>query len=50
MVFYESAKLAHGRSERFIGNYYDNVFIHFKPRDRKWYEENVMSVSRTFLY
>lgn len=31
MVLYESAKLLHGRPEKFVGKHYDNIFIHFKP-------------------
>ena len=45
MIWYESAKLAHGRPERFTGHYYDNIFVHFKPKDRKWCEESVMQVT-----
>jgi len=31
MVLYESAKLLHGRPDTFVGQHYDNIFIHFKP-------------------
>jgi hypothetical protein len=31
MVLYESAKLLHGRPDVFIGDHYDNIFIHFRP-------------------
>ena len=44
MVWYESARLVHGRPLRFSGHYYDNVFVHFKPADRKWYGVDVMQV------
>ena len=44
MVWYESAKLQHGRPTRFQGEFYDNVFVHFKPRDRRWYSTDVMQV------
>lgn len=31
MLLYESAKLLHGRPDVFIGDHYDNIFIHFQP-------------------
>jgi len=31
MVLYESARLLHGRPDTFIGEHYDNIFIHYKP-------------------
>ena len=31
MLFYESAKVPHGRQNPFEGEYFDNVFIHFLP-------------------
>lgn len=33
MVFYESARLMHGRPEPFDGDYYSSLFIHYKPLD-----------------
>ena len=36
MVWYESARAVHGRPQPLHGNYYDNIFIHFKPFG-KWY-------------
>ena len=44
MVWYESAKLQHGRPTRFKGEFYDNVFVHFKPKDRRWYSTDIMQV------
>ena len=44
MVWYESAKLQHARPVRFRGKFFDNVFVHFKPRDRRWYSKDVMQV------
>ena len=35
MVWYESARLLHGRPEVLEGDYYDNLFIHFVPTH--WY-------------
>ena len=35
MLLYESAKLLHGRPQPFEGDYYDNIFIHYKPT-RNW--------------
>ena len=52
MVWYESARLVHGRPVRFRGNYYDNVFVHFKPADRRWYGLDIMQVGvilKTFM-
>jgi len=31
MVLYESARLLHGRPDVFLGEHYDNIFIHYKP-------------------
>ena len=39
MVWYESARLLHGRPEPLAGDYYDNLFIHFSPTH--WYTEEV---------
>lgn len=33
MLLYESAKLLHGRPEPFRGTSYDNIFIHYKPKE-----------------
>ena len=40
MVWYESARLLHGRPDQFNGEYFDNLFIHFKPADL-WYNHEV---------
>ena len=37
MVWYESARLIHGRQKPLRGNFYDNVFIHYKPKGL-WYK------------
>ena len=37
MIWYESARLIHGRQRPLRGQHYDNVFIHFKPRGL-WYD------------
>ena len=29
---------------RFQGQFYDNVFVHFKPADRRWYGVEVMGI------
>jgi len=44
MVLYESVTLVHGRPYPLEGDYYANLFIHFKPKDwnkyvRKFHEE-----------
>jgi len=36
MVWYESARTIHGRQQPLQGEYYDNLFIHYKPVD-SWY-------------
>ncbi len=38
MLLYESAKMPHGRVKPFKGNFFDNVFVHFKP-SKAWYDE-----------
>ena len=40
MLFYESAKILHGRQIPLNGTYFDNLFIHFKPKSGLWYEED----------
>lgn len=39
MLLYESARVPHGRMEPLDGNYFDNLFVHFRPK-RKWYDED----------
>ena len=36
MVWYESARLLHGRPELLEGDHYDNLFIHYRPT-QLWY-------------
>ena len=43
MLWYESAKLPHGRPEVFTGEYYDNIFVHFKPSSRHWWRRGAIS-------
>ena len=38
MLWYESASVIHGRQWPLRGNSYDNLFVHFKPRGRTWYQ------------
>ena len=38
MVWYESARAVHGRPRPFVGEYYDNLFITFKPLG-DWYSQ-----------
>jgi prolyl 4-hydroxylase len=33
MLFYEGARLPHGRPQPLVGDYYCNLFVHFKPVD-----------------
>ena len=39
MVWYESARLIHGRQKPLRGKFYDNVFIHYKPKGL-WYRSH----------
>ena len=43
MLWYESAKLPHGRPQTFTGEYYDNIFVHFKPTSRHWWRRGAIS-------
>ena len=43
MLWYESAKLPHGRPHTFTGEYYDNIFVHFKPISRHWWRRGAIS-------
>ena len=38
MVWYESARLIHGRVKKLNGTYYENVFVHYMPK----YEQNMI--------
>ena len=40
MVWYESARLLHGRPHLLEGDYFDNLFIHYKPT-HLWYHQQV---------
>ena len=42
MVWYESARLTHGRQRPLRGRYYDNIFCHFMPRGL-WYPQDILS-------
>ena len=35
MILYESAICEHGRIEPFKGNFYNNLFVHYKFKDYK---------------
>lgn len=41
MLLYESAKVPHGRQFAFRGGYFDNIFVHFKPKSDCWYKEEL---------
>ena len=32
MVWYESARLVHGRVEKLNGSAFENIFVHFMPK------------------
>ena len=36
MVWYESARLVHGRPDKLEGEYFDNIFVHYRPT-ALWY-------------
>ena len=38
MLWYESARLLHGRPDPLDGYYFDNLFIHYKPTNL-WYSQ-----------
>ena len=43
MIWYESAKLVHGRSIPFNGTSFENIFIHFMPlagKRGRWYNND----------
>ena len=42
VLWYESARLPHGRPEPFQGELYDNVFVHFKPASKQWHKGRVV--------
>lgn len=46
MLWYESAKLPHGRPQTFTGEHYDNIFVHFKPVSRHWWRRGAIAWDR----
>merc|ERR1719356_1648643 len=40
MVWYESARLVHGRTKPLNGSYFENLFVHYMPRSQLWYGED----------
>ena len=40
MIWYESAKLVHGRALPLNGTYFENIFVHFMPTSQYWYEHD----------
>ena len=40
MLLYESAKNLHGRPIPFRGSWYTSLFIHFRPKDPQWIEDD----------
>jgi len=37
MLWYESARLVHGRPQPLQGKMFDNIFLHFRPLGESWY-------------
>lgn len=48
MVWYESARLLHGRPQLLEGDHYDNLFIHYRPTGL-WYTEELGVADRQAL-
>lgn len=40
MVWYESARLVHGRVKPLNGSYFENLFVHYMPRSQAWYNND----------
>ena len=49
MVWYESARLLHGRPQLLDGDYYDNLFIHYRPTDLWYTEEPGVATGQSLL-
>ena len=43
MLWYESARLPHGRPQTFTGDHFDNIFVHFKPVSRHWWRRGAIA-------
>ena len=41
MVWYESAKLIHGRVEKLNGSSFENLFVHFMPKSKAWFKSDI---------
>ena len=41
MVWYESARLIHGRVEKLNGTSFENVFVHFMPKSKAWFQTDM---------
>ena len=39
MLWYEAARLMHGRPNPFDGEFYENLLLHYQPAHESWYEE-----------
>ena len=39
MLLYESAKAPHGRQYPLNGDYFDNLFVHYRPA-KKWFKDS----------
>ena len=46
MLWYESARLPHGRPQTFTGDHFDNIFVHFKPVSRHWWRRGAIAWDR----
>ena len=40
MLLYESSKVLHGRPTLFRGSWYTSVFVHYYPKDEKWWDRD----------
>eukprot|EP00468_Gymnochlora_sp_CCMP2014_P006408 CAMPEP_0167750626 /NCGR_PEP_ID=MMETSP0110_2-20121227/6099_1 /TAXON_ID=629695 /ORGANISM="Gymnochlora sp., Strain CCMP2014" /LENGTH=317 /DNA_ID=CAMNT_0007635975 /DNA_START=68 /DNA_END=1021 /DNA_ORIENTATION=- len=43
LLFYESAKLLHGRPSRFKGKWYTSLFLHYRPKDWSMKREDMVT-------
>ena len=39
MIWYESARAPHGRPQHFDGEFFDNLFVHYRPTGSVWYSQ-----------
>lgn len=50
LLWYESARLPHGRPRPFNGSHYDNVFVHYRPAGAAWYRPNTVNNGTMYTF